>query len=123
MGIEIQIKNDVAIFTVTGSLDFQEFMSVYRDFYEGKPTKFVIFDISSGSLENILSRHVDMVSEFLKYNFAKRPAGAKSALVVSGMSDFGMMRMFEIWNEIKEIELDSKIFYKLKDAFRWISEK
>lgn len=122
MGIEIEIKNDTTIFTTIGELYFTEFISVYKKFYEGKPTKHIIFDVSQSDLDNISLEQIIATSEYLKHNVHKRPTGAKTALVVSKMVDFSMMKMFQIWSEIKEAKLESKIFYELEDAFNWIAD-
>jgi hypothetical protein len=97
-------------------------MKICRRFYNGNPTKGVVFDISSGDLKNFSDEQINIASEFLKDNFHKRPADAKTAFVVLGFDDLGKVRSWRFWNIVKETPLNSKIFHLYDEAIAWILE-
>jgi len=120
--IEIKHEKDLTTFTLKKSLGFKEFVAIYKAFYDTNPTKYIIFDMSHGGLKNINQEQIEVASEILKDNFHKRPADAKTALIVLGFDDLGKIKSYRFWNIIKEINLNSKIFHTYKEAVAWIYE-
>ena len=120
--VEMVCEEDLTIFTFKKSLDFQEFIEIFKGFYNANPTKYIIFDMSRGDLKNITPEQIEIASETLKNNFHKRPAGAKTAFVVLGFDDLGVLKSYRFWNIIKDVKLNSKIFHNYNDAIEWIRD-
>lgn len=122
-GIKVEYENDLTIYTIIGQFQFQDFMTKHRKFYSEKPTKYVLFDATNGQFDEIKTEDVEHIAEFMRSNVEKRPKNAKTAIVVKGMSDFGMTRMYQIWMEIKQVNIRTKIFSKKESALKWIHQE
>lgn len=120
--ISVRHINDLTIFSFMGTVDFKEFMQLYRDVYKGNPTKHIIFDTSRGDLEDFTFEQTGKAAAFLKNNIHKRPAGSKTAFIVLGTSDYGTVKTYQIMLKIKEIGLKTEIFHNYRDAIFWLYE-
>ena len=54
--IESQISGDLTIRKVIGTLTIDELMNDVKEFYAGQPTKFVLLDLSAGSIATLTVR-------------------------------------------------------------------
>ena len=120
--VEIKREKDFTVFTFKKTLDFDNFIIICEEFYNSNPTKNVLFDISAGDFKGINDKQTEIASQFLKDNFYRRPANAKTAFVVLGFDDLGRIKSWRFWNIVKGIGLNSKIFHDRKSAIDWINE-
>lgn len=112
---------DLTVFCIEGELSFEEQMEALRQFYEGTPTRNVVWDfrrlegsrISSGQLREIIS--------FIKWHGKKRPAG-KTALVAATDLDFGLSRMSQAYADYEKVPWPIESFRTMDEALAWFDK-
>ena len=85
-------------FLVTGDPTFSEGVETYKRFYEGKPTKNVLWDFRMGNLSQISSEEFREIVDTVEPFTAKR-AGGKTAFLVTGDFEYAISRMIEAFAE------------------------
>ena len=119
---EVDYEKQLTIKTVTGEPSFEESITNFRQFYEGKLTKKVLWDFSKASLSRISSNQIETILDYIKQHAEKR-AGGKTAIVVSKTLEYGMSRMIQTLSELKSIPLEIKIFRSIEEAAQWLSKE
>ena len=123
MPIEIETDNDSQLtrFKVTGEATFEEGLSANRTFYEGSPTKNVLWDFSGASLDKITSDQFRQIVDSVKHLTGKRRNG-KTAFLVSRDLEFGIARMLQVFTEINEPPFNVQVFKSMDEVTRWFRE-
>jgi hypothetical protein len=118
----IDEDKDLTIFTVTGRLSFDEVMPVVKDFYDGNPTKNVLWDLTDIKEVQVTSEEVRLIVSYGPRYEGKRASAGKTAFVVQKEVLFGMSRMFEIQSNMKNVPYTIEVFRNRDEAYQWLDE-
>jgi len=123
MPITTQIDHDkqLTIHTATGEPSFEEGMEAFKLFYEGHPTKNLLWDLRNASLHLLSSENLEAFVDYAKRHSDLR-AGGKTAFVVSKDLEFGLLRMVDAFSEIAKIPFYLMTFRSMDEAVRWLEE-
>jgi hypothetical protein len=119
--LQISVDRDAALteFTVAGAVEPEILLQAVRDFYAGEPTHLVLWDLREADLSALESDHVRLVVEATEPAAATRPGGL-TALVFSQDAGYGLGRMFEILQGLRDPSLRRRSFRDLAEARRWL---
>ena len=117
----IDKNKDLTVFTVTGILSFDKVMPIIKDFYDGDPTKNVLWDLNDIKEVQLTSEEVRAIVSYEPRFEGKRSSG-KTAFVVQKDVLFGMSRMFEIQSSMKNIPYEIEVFRNRDEAYQWLDE-
>jgi hypothetical protein len=124
MPVTTSVDNDMqlTIHTVTGEASFEEGMTTLKQFFEVRPTKYVLWDFRKGSLAHVSYKDTEAMMDYIKHHSEKR-SGGKTAFVVSRDLEYGLSRMAQTLAEIKNLSIQMEIFRSFKEAIRWFGEE
>ncbi len=117
----IDKAKDLTVFKVTGVLSFDEVLPVVKDFYDGDPTKHVLWDLIDTTEVQLTSEEVEAIANFSPRYEGKRASG-KTAFVAQKDILFGLSRMFEIQSSIRESPFPIMVFRSIDEAHQWLDE-
>ena len=116
------LKNkNLTIITATGELTLKVQMAALKPFYEGKPTKNVLWDMRRITGNRITSDELLHIIKHIKLHKDKRPSG-KTALVTKSDLDFGLGRMSESFAQNENLPWEISVFASLSEATKWLDE-
>jgi len=113
---------DLNVFKVTGALSLDKIMPVVKAFYEGDPTRHVLWDLIDTTDIQLTSEEVETVAKFKPRFVGKREAG-KTAFVAQKDIAFGLSRMFQIQSDVHQAPITVRVFRSIDDARQWFDEK
>jgi hypothetical protein len=113
---------NLTVFSVQGELSFEEQMAALRRFYDGTPTRNVIWDFRCMEGQRVSSEEMRKIISYIKRQDQKRPAG-KTALVAATDLDFGLARMSQAYADQEELPWQIESFRTMEEAFIWIAEQ
>jgi hypothetical protein len=117
--VQTDESKDLTTFQATGVLTLEEQLAALRPFYEGNPTKNVLFDLRAITGNRVSSSELEQIADLMARYKDKRPQG-KTALLVSGKADYGLGRMVSIMAETKEVPVQVQVFYSIDEAMEWL---
>jgi hypothetical protein len=117
----IDKAKDLTVFTVTGLLSFDNALPVVKAFYEGDPTKNVLWDLSDTTDVQFTSQEVEAIVSFRPRYETKRASG-KTAFLAQKDILFGLSRMFEFQSSVKQTPHSIMVFRNKDEAFKWLDE-
>ena len=95
----------------------QEILDKLEIYYQGKPTKRILWDLSNATWASITSDDLKRtVAKAKKYS----RKGGKTALVFSKDIDFGIGRMLEVFGEIEGYDYVFGSFRDKEEARKWL---
>ena len=112
----------VTVFTPTGVINFNKILSAIKSFYEGSPTKNVIWKLNAVSKIDITSQEIEKIAASRPRNNKTRPEG-KTAIVAQKNYYFGISRMFETYSQLKNMPFQVMVFHIMEEAYQWIDEE
>lgn len=112
---------DLTIFKVTGVLSFDKVKLVVRNFYDGDPTKHVVWDFIDSAEVQLNSDEVEAISNF-RLRFEGKKASGKTAFVAKKNILFGLARMFDIQSRFRKAPFTINVFRNVDEARQWIDE-
>jgi len=112
---------DLTIFTAAGATSVAEQKQVLKAFYEGSPTRNVIWDFTRLAEVSASSSDLRDIIQYAKRFSAKRPGGC-TALVADTKLKYGLARMASTFAEIEEVPWAMRAFEQLDAALAWIAE-
>ena len=121
VSIEKNSKIDLTIFKASGEMPFSEQMNVLKRFYEGSPTRNVIWDFLDVDNVNMSNSELQAIVKYSKAHSDKR-MGGRTALVVNTAFKYGLSRMASIFAEIESTPWDMEVFGNMDEAIAWVSE-
>ena len=86
-----------------------------------RPNINVIYDLSNARASLLSTGEIRIVADRAKRLREERGTSWKAALVVSGMLEYGLARMFEYFNDGTRFEV--RAFRSLDEAKEWMTEK
>lgn len=117
----IDKTRDLTIFKSTGVLSFDIAIPVVKAFYDGEPTRHVLWDLIDTTDVQFTSEEVLSLVRFEPRYEGKRKLG-KTAFVAEEDILFGLSRMFEIQSGIQEAPYPIMVFRSLYEAHQWLDE-
>jgi hypothetical protein len=110
---------DLTVFNVEGEATFDELWDQTYTFLSGKPSKFAIWDFTSGTVALMSSREVIEIATRTSKFFAKIEGG-QGALVAPNDIDYGMTRMFQVFSKMKNFPFRIQVFRDRNTAEKWL---
>jgi len=121
VSIETRAELDLTIFTVSGMITVDEQKQRLKSFYEGSPTRNVIWDFSLMEEVNASAGDLREIILYAKQFSGKRPGG-RTALIVNTKLKYGLARMASSFAEIEKIPWTIMAFEQPDEALSWIAE-
>jgi hypothetical protein len=118
---QIDKSKDLTVFTAKGVLSFENAMPVVKAFYDGDPTKHVIWDMTDTAEVQFTSEEVIKIATFEPRIKGKRALG-KTAFVAQKDILFGLSRMFEIHSGMVNSPYPVMVFRDIEQAYNWLDE-
>ena len=124
MSIRTRVDNDkhLTTHTVIGELSFEEIMTTHKQFWEGQPTRNVLWDLSMGSMALLSSGDLERIADYANLHSEKR-AGGKTAVVVSRDLEYGLSRVLDTLRDIRKVPLQLEVFRSMEEAYQWLNEE
>jgi len=124
--IDVDKDLDLATYTINGELLYSELRSAVVDYYNGKLTKYIIWDFSGSNLTQYITgmKAWDLAS--LVTRLGKARPGGFDLLIVSGVTQYGIARMYTSFIEItghNSSILKAMVFTSKDLAIEWIRKK
>lgn len=109
--------DSIACFKVVGLFDISEILAVMKNVF---PTieRGVLWDYSECDLSQVTQQEMRTVAQGA-YKYAKHH---KSAAVGPGDLQFGLLRMYEIFAEMKHVSPMMRVFRNAVEALNWLRE-
>ena len=121
MTFQTDLSKELTVFTVTGTVKLREWLNTLQAYARAGPTRYELFDIRDAEGGGFTSKEIDPLIEGAKSRSDARPAGGKTALVVSTDVHFGMSRVYQAISEIEGITWESEAFRSIEDAYKWLN--
>jgi hypothetical protein len=115
----IDDENNLTVFTVKGELTAKEIIHHASEYYAEKSTRFVLWDVTGGTVGAISNDDFRQIAEQMKNYTSKRKHG-KTAFVVKSDLDFGLGRMYGAFAEIEDLPVAYRTFRTVEEAKKWI---
>ena len=116
------LNDDITIITLGGTILYDKIKSINKRYYENHPTKYLLLDFRTANFDMVTSVNIEQIMNYVAIHAKKRPDGSKTALVTTKSLEIGLSRMAQIFSEIHNINVESKIFYDYQDAMKWFIE-
>jgi hypothetical protein len=103
---------------MTNFRDIAEYIKENVETWIGRP---VIWDLSDMDFAKVTSAELaEFVRDFKSLSEKKR--GEKTAVVAPEDLSYGMMRVFQVFAEMRALAIQLKVFRTIDEAKKWISE-
>jgi hypothetical protein len=124
MPITTTIDHDrqLTIHTVTGKPSFEELMTALNRFWEGQPTRNLLWNFSEARLAHISYSETRKLIDYVRPQTEKR-AGGKTALVSSRDLEYGMSRTLQSLREFQSPSYQIEVFRSLEEASQWFDQE
>jgi hypothetical protein len=126
MNVETQMDAAKSLRThkVKGLINFQDLSNLLKGIYNSAdfdPNLHSLWDVRDADLSAVKPEEIRALAEYVRANWAMNRKN-KAAIVVSGLSDFGISRMYE---QILGPAAAGKVmvFRNIKSAWDWIEGK
>jgi hypothetical protein len=121
VSIETRPELDLTIFTATGAVSVGEQKQVMKSFYEGTPSRNVIWDFTQMEGAPASSSDLRDIIQYAK-RFSDKRSGGCTALVVDTKLKYGLARMASTFAEIEGIPWAMEVFENLDAALARIAQ-
>jgi len=119
---QIDSKNDLTSFTVTGKVAAAEVKQVIEQFYAGEVTRLVLWDLTNADLGALHKADIEAIAHTPRTKSQQRNQG-KTALIASNDLAFGLSRMYESLTNLEHMPFETRVFRTSTDAMNWLLEK
>lgn len=113
----IDSQLDLTVHVVIGDLTTKEILDKLEIYYQGSPTKRIIWDLSKATWASITSDDLRRTVTVAKKYSRK---GGKTAWVFSKDVDFGIGRMLEVFGEFEKYDYVFSSFRNMEEAKKWL---
>ena len=107
---------------IIGAISADELVDAVRDYYSGRITKYVVWDLTQGSVRQLTAADMKRIAETVRERAHPR-AGGKTAIVAPTDLEFGMCRMLNAFSEIRNIPFETHTFRTPAEAAKWFGAK
>lgn len=112
-------QRDLTVFIFHGEIDIQALKQKVLQYYTGRPTKDVIWDMTDAKLMIKQSSELRDVVRIAKQYSQNRKEG-RTAIVSPDDTGFGFGRMYGSYAEIEGLPYEYGVFRDVKGAKKWI---
>ncbi|MEM7366922.1 MAG: hypothetical protein AAF525_23155 [Pseudomonadota bacterium] len=119
MPISVTVDQGVTIFRTRGVISSYELATTIGDFYEGQPTRLVLWDNREADFSTISSTELQNLAQIPAESADKR-RDAKTATVVSDDFHHGLARMSDAYLDTAEAPTGLAIFRSYDEAMTWL---
>lgn len=116
----IDRAKDLTLFTATDDVTYDDALTALGAYTKEGYTRFELFDFRNGTGRSFSTEQIELMLEMGKTNVGLRPAGGKTALVVSQDIDYGLSRVFQTLSEIEGITWEVEVFRSMDEAYEWL---
>ena len=117
--IEPTENEDLTRVTLAGTVTFAEFMKALDTYGKNSPTLLELYDVRKLEGERFSTADFDRLVDYLSRHHHRRPAGGKTAVVVSRTVDLGLSRMVSILSE-GVVTFKIEAFRSVEEAMDWL---
>lgn len=117
--IKTFISGELTLKKIIGEVTADELMNALRQFYTGRITKNVVWDLTNGSAGQLMPINIEHIAE-LVLRHAHVRIGGKAAIVAPNDLNYGICRMFNTYAELGNIPFETRIFRTLSEAGLWM---
>jgi len=110
---------DLTVITATGIIEPGQAFGAVKEFYDGTPTRNVIWDFRAVAMTYVPEDEITKLFEYSMKNLLKRQFG-KTALVTPGDHDFELARKTTTISELTDTPWDMQAFRTIEEAAAWI---
>lgn len=114
-------ESDLTVFTVEGTPSFEEFMSELRSFYDGSPTRNVLWNLDRASVWELTVAQIERLALYAP-RIKKSSPDAKTAFVVSDDLTESMTALFIQYGLSKGLKRQTAVFPTQEDALAWLTD-
>ena len=112
----------LATHIVTGETSFDEIMATIRQFWEGRPTKNVLWDFTKANLIHVAYYEAMQIVNYTRPQTEKR-IGGKTAFVASKDLENGISREFKALREFHNPPYQLEVFRSVEEANQWLDQE
>jgi len=117
----VDTTKDLTVFSVTGVFTLDKVFPVVKVFYDGSPTRHVLWNLLDTTDIQLTSEESERVASY-KPRFEGERASGKTAFVAQKDILFGISRMFEMQSECKGAPFPIMVFRNMDEAYQWLDE-
>jgi len=122
MGIKItrDEDQDLTIHDVTGTVSEEEMHNALENFYNKKPTKLLLWDMSGTDVSHVTS---DILEKFIgkSVEFGLRRQGGRIAIFASEDLQYGLARISKVFAEMNSAPFSFHVFRSRQEALQWLT--
>lgn len=115
----VDSTRDLTRHTCHGRVTAQEIAQVVEIFYQGKPTRLVLWDFREADLRDVVGDDVRWLASRVKH-MAHSRVGGKTAIVASDDIAFAWGRMYALTAEVSHQQVPVRTFRDLDEAEKWL---
>jgi hypothetical protein len=119
INITVDPERDLTIHTVNGILLPTALHSGFIDFYNGSPTKYLLWDLTNADMCQIKGEDIKHIVKSTKEYAHLRPNG-KTAWVATRDLNFGLSRQYSVLGEVFEHPIKIASFRDYDSAIDWL---
>lgn len=120
LSASIEAEHNLLLIKVRGELSTKEAINFAIKSYTKHPKPLVLWDLTEASLSKIKKDEIITLADQIK-NVRTNSARGKAAFVTHATGDFGILRMYEAYAELKNDLIEYEIFYDIQAARAWLS--
>jgi hypothetical protein len=121
--IEIDKDLDMATYTLNGELLYSELRAAVVDYYNGKLTKYTIWDFSESNLAQYISSIEAIELASLVDRLGKARPGGVDLIIISGLLQYGIARIYTLYADATRHNpslLRAMVFRDKNQALKWL---
>jgi hypothetical protein len=119
--VKVNLEKDVTIFIVKGKISFKEFMAELQSFYDGKPTRYTVWDLGLASVWDITVNQIKILAQYPPRINKSRP-GAKTAFVTMDELTISLSKLFGHYGQSKGLQTEIENFKTMDEALEWFGD-
>ena len=110
---------DLTIHEATEQFDTHDIISLLKDFYQGRVTTYLIWDLNKGGNPALSPNDIaNIIGISVKYGSQRK--NGKTAIVTYNDLYYGLSRMYESYSAIETgMSLEVQVFRDFKQAIAW----
>lgn len=117
--IKTAISGELTMQKIIGTLTLNELLDSISEFYAGKPTQNIVWDLTDASLRRLKFEDLERLAAFA-IQFSPLRAGGKTAIVAPGDLGYGLGRIVDSLAESRNTPVATYTFRQAGDAAKWL---
>ncbi len=111
---------DLTRVTLSGAVTFTEFIKALDIYGKNGPARLELYDVRNLEGERFSAADIDLLIDYFRLNPNRRPAGSKTAIVISKTVDLGLSRMVSLLSE-GVVNFEIEAFRSVEEAMDWLA--